>query len=500
MNALFRFVRLTLRRFACSGDVGVHHLPIAPHEGRRYIARYARRYTISRVGVGFVVAGLGLASVPLRAQVPPVPEKVAATGRGVPKLVAEQRLLDVGKIVEGEKLPLEWVLENRGDGDLQILRTQASCGCTLVKLEEAQKTVKPGSTLRLSALFDSTSRTGEYEKTVTVYSNDPLEPELRLSFHALVSALYEVEPVGILNLQSIRRGEKATKTAEFKVAAGRKSLKILSIENSSEDAIEIEHESVENGGAIGERVRVTISDAAAVGMVRATAVVKLSVDEIEREYSLSIRGQIVGDLTWRPLLLDTTRQPSLPGRRLAPLTIESTDKHPFEILRVDAGPLFETAVETPAGGAPGMRRNVLLTVRDDAPPGPFAASLKVFTDCLDQPLIEIPVFGAVTAPLEVDPPVVYLRQDGTPAGTRRRLKLQAASSTTSLKVYDVACDQPAVQVTFDDEASARYQHLRYYDVTLSGPLPKGSHQATLTFTTNIERSNEMKLPVTIQVP
>ncbi len=500
MNALFGLGRATRKLVASSCRVAVHGRSLAAHEGRRDIAEERRRYTVSLWGVGFIASYLGLASVPVHAQVPPVPDKPATKGGGVPRLVAEQRLLDVGKIVEGEKVPLEWVLENRGDGDLQILRTQASCGCTLVKLEEAQKTVKPGATLRLAALFDSTSRTGEHEKTVTVYSNDALEPELRLSFHALVAALYDVDPVGILNLQGIRRGEKATKTAEFRVAAGRKSLKILGIENSSMDAIEIEHEPFENGGVTGERIRVTVSDAAAVGMVRATATVKLAVDGIEREYALSVRGQIVGDLTWRPLLLDTTRQPSLPGRRLAPLTIESTDKHPFEILRVEAGSLFESSVETPTGGAPGFRRNVLLTVRDDAPPGPFAASLKVFTDCLDQPLIEIPVFGSVTAPLEVDPPVVYLRQDGTPSGTRRRIKLQAAASTTSLKVYDVACDQPAVKVTFDDDASSRYQHLRYYDVTLSGQLPKGSHQATLTFTTNIERANELKLPVTIQVP
>lgn len=454
-----------------------------------------RRYR----GCGLVVASLGFASTGLFAQVPPVPEK-PGTGIGLPKLVADRRVLDIGTIVEGEKAPLEWVLENQGDGELQILRIQPSCGCTVVTLKEEEKRVKPGSTLRVSAVFDSTARTGEHDKTVTIHSNDPLEPELRLSFHALVSGLYEVEPVGLLNLQSIRRGERVSKTAEFRPAAGRKSLTILGIENASSDAIVVEHEPVESGSGRSERVRVTVTEAAAVGMVRATAMIKLSVDGIERDHALPIRGQIIGDLTWRPLVLDATRQPSLPGRRLAPLTIESTDKHSFEILRVEAGPLFEATVETPATGVPGTRRNVLLTIRDDAAPGPFATTLKVFTDCLDQPLIEAPVFGSVAAPLEVDPPVVYLRQDGTPAGTRRRLKIQAASSNMALKVYDVACDQPAVKITFDEDASARYQHLRYYDVTLSGQLPKGSHQATLTFTTNIERAPELRLPVTIQVP
>lgn len=490
MNTLFGFVRRRLGRAAFSPRVGTAR---ALRPGRACVGSKFSRITACTVAVLY-----GLTPVPLIAQVPPVPNKPSDGAKGAPRLVVEKRILDVGSVVEGAKVPLEWVLENKGDVDLQILRTQASCGCTLVKLEEEQKKIKPGGTLRLAAQFDSTARTGEHDKTITVFSNDPLEPELRLSFHALVSALYEVEPVGILNLQSIRRGEKATKTAEFRPAAGRSNLKILNIENPSADAIEITREPRSAGA--GERIRVTVLDAAAVGMVRATVLVKLSVDDIEREYALPVRAQIVGDLSWRPLILDATRQPSLPGRRLAPLTIESTDKHPFEILRVDAGQLFESSVEELTGGAPGTRRNVVLTVRDDAAPGPFAASLKVFTDCLDQPMIEIPVFGSVTAPLEVDPPVIYLRQDGTPSGTRRRLKIQAASPTTSLKVYDVSCDQPAVAITFDDDASARYQHLRYYDVALSGQLPKGSHQATLTFTTNIERANELKLPVTIQVP
>jgi hypothetical protein len=48
----------------------------------------------------------------------------------------EKRVQDLGKISDGDRPTIAWTLENRGDAELVIDRTQTSCGCTVVQLPE----------------------------------------------------------------------------------------------------------------------------------------------------------------------------------------------------------------------------------------------------------------------------------------------------------------------------------------------------------------------------
>ena len=84
-------------------------------------------------------------------------------------------------------------------------------------------------------------------------------------------------------------------------------------------------------------------------------------------------------------------------------------------------------------------------------------------------------------------------------GGRRRLKIQT-SGATALDVSDIKCDQVAVTAAVDGAASARYKHLKYLNVVLTGKLPEGSHQATLRISTNVSGAEHLEIPVTIEVP
>jgi hypothetical protein len=125
--------------------------------------------------------------------------------------------------------------------------------------------------------------------------------------------------------------------------------------------------------------------------------------------------------------------------------------------------------------------------------------LEIRTTSLDQPVVLIPVFGIVAAAVEVDPPLVLLRDDGTANGLRRRIKVQASSTSTPLDIIAVVCDHPAVTAEVDRQASARYRHIRFLDVRLSGKLPTGCHQTVLRLTTNVAGSERLEIPVTIEV-
>ena len=119
-------------------------------------------------------------------QLPPTPTGAGSQTGSRPQLFVAQRSQDLGTIIEGDKATVTWILENRGGADLVIERTVPSCGCTVVQLAEDDKVIRPGGSLPLKAEFDSTNRRDVQTKAVTVFSNDPSEPELKLEFKAKV--------------------------------------------------------------------------------------------------------------------------------------------------------------------------------------------------------------------------------------------------------------------------------------------------------------------------
>ncbi|MEK7757207.1 MAG: DUF1573 domain-containing protein, partial [Planctomycetota bacterium] len=324
-------------------------------------------------------------------QLPPTPTGTGGEAAPRPQLYVTQRSQELGTIIEGDKATVTWMLENRGNADLVIEQTSSSCGCTVVQLAESEKVIAPGGSLALKADFDSTNRRDAQVKTVSIHSNDPAEPELRLDFKAKVELLFELEPAGMLNLRTIRRGATGQKGLDIFPGPGRKTLTIHSIEIQDDAPLSFQSEPLEARGRAGQRVRFTVNESASLGALNAFAKIRLTVDGVDRERSFPIRGEIVADLTWLPKVIDATRQTSLPGKRLAPVTLSSTEKTPFDVVNAAAGPLFDVNVEPNKVLTPRTEYTLTLSLRDDARPGPFGTMLDIRTTSLDQPMVSIPV-------------------------------------------------------------------------------------------------------------
>jgi len=432
-------------------------------------------------------------------QLPPVPDKAGTDAKAGPSLFVARRVQNIGTVLEGDKPIVQWRLENRGKADLIIEQTRSSCGCAVVKLTDKEKTIPPGRPLDLKVEFNSQGRRGIQSNSITIFSNDPVEPNLKLEFKANVQFLYEMKPSGLVNLRAVQRGKVAERAIEIYPGPNRKVVKILDLQVPDDSPLSFHHEPFVAGSGTGQRIRMTAREHVSLGTLTAQANMKLSIDGIERQRTVSIRGEVVGDLTWHPKTVNATRQVSQPGKRFAPITIRSMDKMRFDILEAEAGSLFDVTFEPSKNGPKGIQYSVFLTLRGDAPPGPFGTLLEVRTSSLDQPMVRVPVFGVVAKRIEVEPPMILLRQDGTPVGTHRRVRLRVLPQL-KLEVSDIICSNDAVVATLDREASSRYQHLRYLDVKLKGRLPVGTHQAVLAMTTNIEGVQRLEIPVTIEVP
>ncbi len=434
-----------------------------------------------------------------RGQLPPTPDKASTRTAAEPRLYVEKRNHELGKILEGDIVPVAWKIENRGAADLIIDRTGSACGCTVVKLQDEDKVIRPGGTLNLQVEFNTTGRFGEQNKDISVFSNDPLEPTLKLSFQSQVEQLYHADPTSVVNLRVLRRGETAQKPLELVPVAGRGELTIMQIDVETGVAFDVKSEPFEKGGQKGAKVLFTVSDSAALGPLNGSATVKLRVGDVEREKIFSVRGEVVGDLTWLPKVLDATRQASLAGKTLAPITVSSTDDRPFQILETSGGPLLAVTVGPGRKPKPGTEYLVQVAVSESAPPGPFGTSLRIVTDSLDQPVVQVPVFGIVAPKLEIEPTTVLLRKDGTEAGSRRRLRIKTADASP-LHVQSVECDSPALTVGVDTESSAKYSHLIYIEAKLTGALPQGTHQSVIRIATDVAGAEKIEVPVRIEIP
>jgi hypothetical protein len=91
-----------------------------------------------------------------------------------------------GNIKQGDEVSTEFVFKNIGKKDLIIYKVKPSCGCTV---SSASKTkLKPGETSTIKATFNSAGMVGSESKTVTVVSNDPVNPEITLTLKSTVLA------------------------------------------------------------------------------------------------------------------------------------------------------------------------------------------------------------------------------------------------------------------------------------------------------------------------
>ncbi len=89
---------------------------------------------------------------------------------------------DFGKVTEGEVVTHEYEFKNTGDQPLQILKAEASCGCTTPDWPKSP--IMPGKTGKIKVSFDSNGRVGVTSKQIFIKSNavldDPASDRLEL--------------------------------------------------------------------------------------------------------------------------------------------------------------------------------------------------------------------------------------------------------------------------------------------------------------------------------
>ena len=103
-----------------------------------------------------------------------------------PKISVKGDSYDFGKIAKsGGVVSTSFVVRNEGREDLKIENISTSCGCTSAEIEK--NIIEPGQSTELTVRFDPDFHKepqGKLERTVTLFTNDPDNPEFNLKIYA----------------------------------------------------------------------------------------------------------------------------------------------------------------------------------------------------------------------------------------------------------------------------------------------------------------------------
>lgn len=116
----------------------------------------------------------------------------AETVGGIPHGVAREPDFDFGEVLEGETVTHSFAIENTGMAPLKVLSVRTSCGCTNA---ERPDTVAPGASGPVVVKANTRGYGGRvFRKTITVTTDDPKRPQIRLHLSGKVAQFAIFEP------------------------------------------------------------------------------------------------------------------------------------------------------------------------------------------------------------------------------------------------------------------------------------------------------------------
>lgn len=102
-----------------------------------------------------------------------------------PRLTISGTDLNLGSLRAGAVVVREILLRNTGKKPLEIRSLVPNCTCLTAQVDG--KSIAPGAIGKLTLNFSSGERTGRQNKSLLIYSNDPLNPVQRITLTTLIS-------------------------------------------------------------------------------------------------------------------------------------------------------------------------------------------------------------------------------------------------------------------------------------------------------------------------
>ncbi len=110
---------------------------------------------------------------------------------------------DFGFVPIDYRVSHTFYVKNTGDDVLKIDNVVQNCDCTTSELDS--KEIQPGDSTELTMVFHTKNYYGRTTRTLTIHSNDPVNPEYDLSYTAelgLLPRYFKTNPISLIILPS----------------------------------------------------------------------------------------------------------------------------------------------------------------------------------------------------------------------------------------------------------------------------------------------------------
>lgn len=305
-----------------------------------------------------------------------------------PRIVFPEPVYDFGTVEQGEQVTKFFRFINQGSRDLRIESVKSSCGCTAAVI--SADVIPPGREGTISATFDTSRFLGEKVKTITVYSNDPLQPVTTLTLQGEITVEVAADPPQVY-FGRLRRGEEVTRTVDILYDA-QKPITITKIEHTH-PAVRVRAEELEKEGKKGKRLFVTLTKT--VGLGRFNDQITVTTTSQKRpSVTIPIFGSIEGDVVVQPPQVSFGIVRSGESKTQE-VSVKSRAVNPVRVLRVESAVAGVGAELTPI--KEGEEYLITLRVNGEREPGRIQGEVRVFTDHPQEKTLTIPLYGMVAA-------------------------------------------------------------------------------------------------------
>lgn len=314
-------------------------------------------------------------------------EDIQATTADGPNLQFEQLTYHFGFAGQNREVVHEFRFKNTGMSDLLIEVIKANCACQITA--PASKTFSPGQSNSITVTCKTGREIGQLSETITVFSNDPDQPEIPLKVVGMVRADYALDPE-FLNFGEVERSLFPVKTIRFiDVADGTLELKRV---QASEEYLYTHTSVLKDDPLKGYLIQVTVNPDAPAGPFFEPITLHTNLKRRPR-IDIPVTGHVLGPIRARPSVLRLGRLE--PGQTLESdkrLKITSAFDRSFKIMRLDVKP---PVLQAEPGTGTAKEHEISLRVPVDAQVGPFDGQIEIVTDHPEQSCARVRIMGLI---------------------------------------------------------------------------------------------------------
>ena len=304
-----------------------------------------------------------------------------------PKALVESDTFDWGTVAQGTKVSHDFPLKNSGEAELIIQIIVPSCGCTATSTVTDH--IPVGGQTAIHVEVDTAGFSGDKQKTVRIFTNDPENPYSTLTLKGAIEPEVSIEPQRLAFPEMVRGELKEPPVLDFivKIRPGSKA-EIKDITTFSKFLTIKDHKD-QAGGDKQRKVQVTLNPQVPNGEFRDRVIVNLTGANVAA-MNVPVIASIRGKVQLKPSTLSFGVVEGEQGLTKK-VRLENLGSEPLNIKRISSDNAAVTAQFNVA--KPGKIFDIQVNVDPQKVTKDLRASLTIETDSATDGSLTLAVYG-----------------------------------------------------------------------------------------------------------